>query len=305
MAFQRAPRQELKVADGPQIQKQNIQNLLSAASFDKTIYRHENYFDYIRLYKEKQQDFDLKKYYSDHAVTSSVDVIKDNFLHNNEHGVVSQLAESMPLFANKEGRLGECLRAKVTKTSKQDDQGNSFIDLVVEIENIWVGSDDPDAPKDVPPKMTFLIDVTTATEGIIFDKKVGSLRDKFLLYGEKANVKCYQNEYGVLGLDRPKLLIAKEADYIEKVGASLGSCVTQLAGDSFSINRPEAFDKEYRKYFLDFMESLGKNAEQNIQYIESLSHDNSKRALLQSEYKKIVAFVEAYKKTPVTKKRNA
>lgn len=303
MAFQRAPRPEVKVVDGPQIQKQNIQNLLSAISFDKTINRHETIYPYIPLYK--QEGIDIEKYYSEHAGTSGREVVKDNFVHNKEHGVSAQLMESLLLLANKEGRLGEYLKVKVTKTSKQDDQGNSFIDLILEIENTWVGSNDPNAPKDVLSKMTFLVDVTTATEGEMSEKKMGSLRGKFLLYGEKANVKCYQSKNGTLGLERPKLLVAKEGDYIQKVGALLGDCVMQLAGDAFSINKPEAFDREYRKYFQDFVESLGKNAKQNIQYIDSLPHDNPKRATLQAEYQKIVAFVEAYKKTPVTKKRNA
>ena len=303
MVFQRAPKPDAQVIDGPYIQKQNIQNLLNAVSLDKAINLHESIYPYIPLYK--QQGVDLEGYYSNHAVTSSRDAIKDDFVHNNEHGFAAQLAESLPLLANKQGRLGEFIQAKVTKTAKQDDQGNSFVDLVIEIENSWIGSDDPDAPKDVSSKMSFLIDVTTATEGEIFDKKIGSLRDVFLLYGEKANVKCFKDENGFLGLERPKLLAAREGGYIQKVGAALGDCVTQSAGDAFSINKPEIFDREYRKYFQDLVDSLGKNAGQNIQYIDSLSHDNPKRARLQSEYKKIVAFVEAYKKTPVTKKRSA
>jgi hypothetical protein len=303
MAFQRAPRPDAQMIDGPYIQKQNIQNLLSTVSSDKTINLHESIYPYIPLYK--QQGVDLEGYYSNHAVTARQDFVKDDFVHNNEHGFAAQLAESLPLLANKEGRLGDYVKAKVTKTAKQDDQGNSFVDLVVEIDNTWIGSSDPLAPKNMPTKMTFLVDVTTSTEGDLIDKKIAALRGNLLLYGERANVKCYKDADGVLGLERPKLLVAKESDYIQKVGSMLGDCVTQLAGDSFSINKPEIFEREYRKFFQDFMDSLGKNAEQNIQYIDSLSHDNVKRARLAVEYKKIVAFVEAYKKTPVTKKRSA
>ncbi len=301
--FQRAPRPEPKVAESPQIQNQNIQTLLRAVENDKNVNHHESIYPYISLYK--QEGIDIEKYYREHAVSSSSEVIKDDFVHNKKHGFAAQLAESMPLLANKEGRLGEYIRAKVTKTAKQDDQGNDFIDLVAEIENTWIGTNDPDAPKDIPAKMTFLVDITTATSGEIFDKKINALRDKHLLYGEKATVKCYKDGHGILGLERPKLLVAKEADYIQKVGTLLGDCVTQSAGDAFSINKPETFDREYRKYFLDFVESLGKSAEQNIQYIESLSHDNPKRVRLQAEYQKIVAFVDAYKKTPITRKRSA
>lgn len=303
MAFQRAPRPEAKVADGPLIRKQNIITLLGAIEHDKTVNLHESIYPYIPLYR--QEGVDLEKYYSDHSATAYKEIVKNNFVHNVENGFTSQLAESMPLFANKEGRLGEYIQAKVIKTAKQDDQGNSFIDLIVEIDNAWIGTTDPLAPKDIPSKMTFLVDVTTATGGDKFDRKIDSFRKILLKHGERANVKCYKNEYGALGLERPKLLVVKEGDYIEKVGAMLGDCVTQSAGDVFSINKPETFDKEYRKYFQDLIESFGKNAEQNIQYIDSLPHDNVKRAHLKAEYQKIVAFVEAYKKTPLTKKRNA
>lgn len=303
MTFQRAPRPLAQVAAGPLAHAQKIKNLLSMVSLDQEVNRHETIYPYIPLYK--QVGIDIEKYYSSHAITAGIDTVKDNFLHNKENSPASRLVELMPLLANKEGRLGEFLKVNVVKTAKQDDQGNSFIDLIVEIENTWIGSDDPLAPKEVPSKMSFLVDVTTATKGEIFDKKTESLRNGFLLYGEKANVKCYKNENGDLGLERPKILVAKEADFIEKVGAALGGYLTQLNSGLFSINDPEAFDKEYRKYFLDFLDSVGKNAEQNIQHIASLSQDNSKRARLQAEYQKIVTFIEVYKKTPLTKKRKA
>jgi hypothetical protein len=52
------------------------------------------------------------------------------------------------------------------------------------------------------------------------------------------------------------------------------------------------------------MTSIGENAKDNISYMKSLAPD-SKRQTLIREYEKIVAFVEAYKKTPLTRKRSA
>lgn len=231
-----------------------------------------------------------------------MDQIKDDFVHGKEHYIGARLMESLPLFANKDGRLGDYITARVTKTAKQDDQGNSFIDLVIELENKWLTTDAPKSMQDVPAKMTFLVDTTVAKE---LAGKINSLKDLFLVRGEKANVKCFKTQTGALGITRPKIIVAKSADFIEEMGAKLGDCITQMAGDKFVINKPSQFDAMYQEYFLDFMGAIGESAQQSIAYMQGLVFPDPKRQLLISEYKKIVAFVEAYKKTPVKRTRTA
>ncbi len=304
MVFQRAPKSVTPVSNNessPAVNVQNIKTVLRAVESDKEVNRHETIYSYLEPYK--QQGVDLQAWYQQHAVTSHQDTIKDAFVNNLHHGPATELAESLPLFANAQGRLGEYLNAKVTKTAKQDDQGNTFIDLVIEVDNKWLETEAPVSLQNAPSKMTFLIDTTTAY-GDGLQKKIETFRKKFLLAGKKANVKCYKNQHGVLGVERAKVIVAKHAEYIENVGSMLGECITQIAGDKFNINQPEKFNKAYRAYFLDLMTAIGENAYSNIGYLKSLVADPNRTVLIH-EYEKMVAFVEAYKKTPVTRKQGA
>lgn len=298
--FKRAPRPEVqKIESGSSaLFNQNILTLIRSSEHDPSVNVRANVYEFASLYKER--NIDLNGWYQQHAVTANQEKITDDFVHNKQHSFAATLAETLPLFANVEGRLGPNIKAHVIKTAKPDDQGNSFIDLIVEVENKWLAEKAPKNLQDVPSKMTFLIDVTASGEGEIFQKKQQALRDIFLLYGEKANVKCYKNKFGDLGIEKPKIIVAKQADYIEKVGASLGDCVTQLASDSFSINKSDRFNTQYQAYFLDFITAIGDNARDNIEYLKRLAPGHLKRAALIKEYEKISAFAEAYKKTPMT-----
>ncbi len=302
----RIPRTEVQkptIEDGP-INNQDILTTLRAVKSDSAIYLTSNIYEFKGLYA--QEGIDIFALYKNRATTKGVEQIQDDFLTNKHHSFSADLAELLPLFANAQGRIGDYFETSVTKTAKQDDQGNSFIDLVIEVKNTFLTT--PDAPKelqDSPSKMPFLVDVTTVSkDSDVYDKKIRSLRMGFLDCGEMANVQCYQNSFGDLGITRPKILIAKQPDYLEKVGASLGDCITQQAGDKFLINKPVKFDEQYRSYFLDLMTSIGENAKDNISYMKSLAPDSKRQALIR-EYEKIVAFVEAYKKTPLTRKRSA
>lgn len=302
--LRKAPRPEAKQIEfGQELSTQNISTILRTAEGDPAINVHANVYEYIGLYKEK--GIDLNGWYKEHAHTRHQEEIVDAFLQNKKHGFAAELAEILPLFANAQGRLGPYLKVKVTKTAKPDDQGNAFIDLVIEVENTWLVTEAPTSLRDVPSKMTFLIDMTTAVGSEVLEKKIKALRDIFLLYGEKANVKCYKNKFGDLGIERPKIIVAKQADYMEKVGASLGGLVSHLAADKFSISKPEKFNEQYQAYFLDLMLAVGENANENANYMKNLDPNHQKRKFLIKEYEKIAAFVEAYKKTPMTLKQDA
>ena len=242
------------------------------------------------LYNRKGED--LLAYYEQQAHTRGKEQIQDNFLHNVEHGPIAQLAEKLPLLANQKGRLGEYISAKVTKTLKQDDQGNSFIDLVMELTNDYVEHLD----KDVPRKMTLLVDVSINGG----DRKKGkeyAMQQVFLDPARKANVKCYTDGFS-LGIERPKIMVTQEEDFMKKVGERLGSHVTSSASDVFSITHEEQFNKEYRAYFRDLMQAVAENARENIRYMKDKGYEDKYHRGLAKEYEKIASFADVYEKTP-------
>lgn len=277
----------------------NIINTLKAVEHDKQINRHANYYVFVDLYKQKGINLDLE--YAKRPKTSYSESIKDSFLNNKHGSFAVGLSETLPLYANKHGRVGDYLDISVTRTVKQDDQGNSFIDLVIEVKNNWIANGAPEELQDVPAKMTFLIDVTTSTGGEIFEHKFGAFKDKMLALGQRANVLCYKDEKGNLGIDRPKILVKQSAVNLESLGNRLGECITREASDKFTITKPDTFDKLYREYFMDLMSAIAENASSNSAYIKSLPTD-PKRMALAKDYDKMVNFIEVYKKTPVSKK---
>ncbi len=301
--IQRAPRQEGKteIKISPE-SSTDILHTLWAVEHDPELNKHANMYTFKEEYKAR--GIDLEGEFAKRAKSSHGEAIQNTFLANKHNSFAASLAETLPLYANKKGRLGEYVQANVVKTAKPDDQGNSFIDLVLEVKNTWLATDAPKSMQDVPAKMTFLIDVTTADGGQKYENKLNSLKDAFLVRGQKANVLCYKNEFGDLGIDRPKIVVQQSADNLEKLGGKLGTSITKLAADSFSINKPDMFDKTYREYFLDLMTAIGENAASNFAYLKSLEPD-TKRDMLAKEYEKIVKFIEAYKKTPVTKERKS
>lgn len=298
MAFQKAPQPEKKIEADSLETRSDVLNTILAIEHDPSINRHANFYEFREEYKAR--GIDLESEFTKRAKTLNSESIKRSFLANEHPSLGSSLAESLPLYANQEGRLGEYIQVRVTRTAKQDDQGNSFIDLVVEIKNKWLATDAPKDLQDVPAKMTFLIDVTTSTGGERHDHKLGAFKDKMLLYAQKASVLCYKNEFGDLGIERPKIIVEQSGENLEKIGGKLGTCITQLAADKFSINRREAFDAVYREYFSDFLDAIAENARTNEAYLNSLEHD-PKRAALAKEYAKMIKFIEAYKKTPITR----
>lgn len=304
MTFQRAPKPNLaqQEKDATSSVAFNINATLQAVTHDKVLNVHANVYEYAKLYQAAGQDLDSE--YRKRPVSQARAEIIDNFTHNKTHKLTAELAEMLPLYANQPGRLGDFIEARVTKTARPDDQGNSFVDIVLEIRNKFLATKEAiGTMKDVPEKMTFLIDMTTGG-GESLAKKQASLQETFLVRGKKANVLCYKDSFGKLGTEQPKIVVTKSGDYMERVGATLGSVITQHAADSFSITNPRKFDEEYRKFFLEFVRAIGENAQQNITYIESLEPD-TKRAELAREYKKIVAFTSVYEKTPVTRTKGS
>lgn len=301
--LQRAPRPQ---ATQEVVTSQDVLQVLWAAEHDPEINRKANYY----LFREKyiQNGKDLDGLYANAPVTQNQEEIKEAFLRKKTiKQIGSTLAETLPLYANKPGRLGDYIDAQVTKTAKQDDQGNSFIDLVIEVRNKWLATDAPKELQDIPERMTFLVDTTIRTDGEILDRKDAAFRRNLLDVGALANVKCYETRLGQLGVQKPKVIAYQDEDQLKETALKLGPCIVKLAADKFSINAPEKFDRAYKEYFLSLMDAIAENATSNIIYMKSLKSDDKAkdRVALIAEYTKIVKFVEAYKKTPVTKERKS
>ncbi len=303
MVFQRAPRpnqaeQKKEVAI---LAPQNIRTILAVAEHDKSIHKQANLYDYKKLYE--LTGVDLEEEYKRRKISSRRTEIVDDFIHDRGHSLNAELAEKLPSFANTPGRLGDYLEANVTQTARPDDQGNCYIDLIVVVRNLLVTAKDaPSEFRNIPETMTFLVDMTAGNVEEVA-KKQEILRDEYLVRGKKANVLCYKTSSGKLGTEQPKIIVSENAEYLEHTGSMLGGLIHQNASDSFSITNPEKFNEEYRAFFKQFMGAIRSNAKQNIAYMESLVPD-PKRAELIKEYKGMVAFIDAYEKTPTTKKKN-
>jgi hypothetical protein len=275
--------------------------VLWAADHDKQINRKANYLDYKDRYAAQGED--LAGYYAQAAKVAPVESGEDAFFKKKKMNELSQsLVETLPLYANSKGRLGDSLDANVTKTAKPDDEGNSRIDFVIELNNKWLATVAPKEFHDIPARMTFLIEVKVQDDKQLLDESDALFRRNLLDVGAMANVKCYETKLGKLGVEKPKIIVYQDKEQITETGQRLGPCIVKLAGDKFSINAPEKFDKAYREYFRGLMEAIAENAESNIVYLKGVKPDGKEkeRAALMAEYVKIVKFVEAYKKTPVT-----
>lgn len=280
----------------------NILDTLQAAETNPEIHRKVNYYMMRDAYRAKGLDLDAM--YSARPTSRKREGIQNQFMRNDKGAPSASLAEVLPLYANTEGRLGDYIESRVTKTLKQDDQGNSFIDLVIELKNTWIANGAPAELQDVPEKMTFLVDVTVDGDSERFDNKIVALKEEHLLPGRKASVLGYADAYGNLGVERPKLLVKQDGKRLAVLGSRLGECITRHAADRFTISKPGSFNAMYREYFLNLMLAVRENALFNIAYMKSLVPDPRRTALIK-EYEKIVKFVDVYKKTPATKSRNA
>jgi hypothetical protein len=199
-----------------------------------------NFYAYSEMYKNA--GIDLEAEFKKRVVSKKLDGIKKNFLESKENGISARLAEMLPLLANKEGRLGEHIKARVSKTIRHDDQGNSFIDLVVEMSNDYTAQVD----KDAPSKMIMFIDVTTNPEGAKIKQEY---LDSMLDEAQKASVLCYKDKFGKLGIDpsthRPKLIVLQREFYIDSVGEHFGTLINQTASDAFMIKNEDKFNQAY------------------------------------------------------------
>ena len=162
MTFQKFPNQLPQESMLAVESRGNIRNVLEMIAHDGSVNKQANLYDFKALYKEKR--FDLEAEFAKRPETRKREKIVGEFIHDIKHGAPSELAEMLPLLANQPGRLGDYIEAHVTKTARPDDQGNSFIDIVVEIKNTFLATEQASREmKDVKTKMTFLVDITAAT----------------------------------------------------------------------------------------------------------------------------------------------
>jgi hypothetical protein len=229
--------------------------------------------------------------------------MQNKFLQSSEHGPMAQFMEIAPLLANKEGRLGRHIQARVTKTAKPDDEGNSFIDLVIELKNDYISelAKENKQYKDVRPTMTLLVDVTTNPSGE--KSKVGTLDALYLDKGKKANVLCYENKFGILGLDGAKNVVYMPEKALADIAKKLQTNFISTPG-GLSLQDEKSFSREYRIFFLKFLEAVRGNSERNILYLNSKKQEgvslSKEQSVLLDSYQRVIDFIDAYKNTPGT-----
>lgn len=258
-----------------------------------------SYMSFIDKYKARGVDL-VGKY---RTLPRTATDMQEKFFHSSEHGPMAQFMEMVLLLANKEGRLGPHVQARITKTAKPDDEGNGFVDVVVELKNNYIQelAKTDKKYKDVRPTSTLLVDVTTNPKAVEGKEKM--LERYCLGPAKKASVLCYENKFGVLGLEAPKTVVYKSEDYLSQMAKRFRAHFSVLPRGGISLDDEKNFSKEYQNFFLSFLLSVSDSSVKSKQYIE---RNKEERALTKDEvaladsYKAIIDFVEAYKKTPVS-----
>lgn len=244
------------------------------------------------------KNIDIEEEYKKREVTLGREEIKENFLHSKEHGPIAQFAEYLPLLANKDGRLGKICKARITKTAKPDDEGNDFVDLVVEL------SLDREYLKSHPelsrlrPSVSFGLDMTTNPEG--YECKHKKLSEHHLQPGKKASVLCYENAYGVLGTEVPKAVLAESEEYLASIAEKLQNTLHFDQNGMFTITNDERFDAAYRDFFNDFTGATAESMEVCINTLQEQGTLTRVQKDLQDSYQSIQNFLLEYKKALAT-----
>ncbi len=227
--------------------------------------------------------------------------MKKKFFESQEHGPMAQFMELALLLANKEGSLGPHIQARITRTAKPDDEGNSFVDVVVELKNTYIEelAKTDKKFKDVRPVTTLLVDVTTNPNAV--EGKEEKLVKYSLDPAKKASVLCFENKFGVLGIEGAKTVAFQSEEAIATVSKRFRTCLAPLPGGGFSITDQSGFDKAYQDFFSDFLSSVSNNAQNNLKYLSFKARGRpftKDETALADSYKSTIDFIEAYKKTP-------
>lgn len=251
------------------------------------------FFDFIKKYKAK--GVDLEREYEKLPQSNKSDAMHEDFMKSKEHGDFAQFAEMLPLLANKEGRLGPDIHVKIFKTAKPDDAGNSFVDLVCEITNDKIKKDPKF--KNVKPTVSFLVDMTTNRFSYVEKERV--LQSVNLKSGKKGNVLCYENRFGVLGLDAPKCLVLKQEDYLASIADKFRTAMQAVPDKGFVISNEERFNEKYREFFMAFIESIETSCKNNVDFLLEQKNPTRDQIALRDSYQSIIDFCTAYKNTPI------
>lgn len=254
------------------------------------------YEAYRKIGKDFSQEYTNRETRNQRKVDEKTKKESENFLNSKDHGPFAQLAEMLPLLANKLGRLGKHAEAKVIKTAKIDDSFNSSVDLICELRISREFLQQHPEYKDVKPKMDFLIDMTTYQP--FYESKENDLKKHNLANGIESNVLCYEDsKWGTLGLTAPKCIVLKDEEYLGKIADLFKPCMEILPSGGFIITNEERFNKMYRDFFASFVESIINNLITNINYISLEPKPNEQQKKLEQKYRSMLAFCEAYKNT--------
>ena len=283
-------------ADGAYAVSELVGKYVESLQNDLTVKNNTSLYPvFIKRYAT-EKNIDLEAEYRKRPQSNHSEEIKSQFLRSQEHSEFAQFAELLPLLANKEGRLGKVCGARITKTAKPDDEGNSRVDLVCEL------SIDREFLKAYPeldgirPTIAFFVDITTQRER--FDAKEADFRKYDLLQGKKAEVLCYENIHKRLGIEfqAPKCLVLKQEDHLAAVAQEFRSAVRPMGDKGFVITNDRIFDKKYLEFFASFIESVRENMEKSAGFIKEQQQKSDAQKNLFDSYQTMVKFLEVYEK---------
>ncbi|MEN9552257.1 MAG: hypothetical protein RI935_634 [Candidatus Parcubacteria bacterium] len=266
------------------------------------------------LYAKKGSDF--KKLLSQTAQQSFSKKVEigRRFLESEDISPFAKYLETLPLMANKEGRLGAYVTADVQATAKFDDAGNFYVDHIVTLRNKYDYSKVEKSlhPEKVRKQVSFLVDTTTNLHPEGYGKKVEMLKRHCLDTGKKASVLGYVNEFGIPKLSAPKVIVGVSESTLNAFSKKI-RLATSVTANGMMITSDRMFDDMFRDFFFDYIQAALVNAEDSVLYINELisglaNDTTSKQRIsdlkdLRESYQQIVDFIKVYKVTPVEKEK--
>lgn len=191
---------------------------------------------------------------------------RKSFHENKEHGVLSQVAEILPLIANEIDVFGKGVRIEVSHTAKSEDEAGAFADLAVQLDiaDAWrKAAETPGHPmKEYTNELNrlpkyFVFDVTTKTDtdekvrdrGRSLKESGGRFADLYFYWRKKPGMQG-PPRLSELGIpEAPKLILKSDPDSLLSFLRNVQPTI-EIKGDRSSISNFKDFEEEYKDFFV-------------------------------------------------------
>lgn len=243
------------------------------------IERYKTYWK--KVYADKGLDFETLLDQQPKVPPEKAKIIAEDTKRNN-NSPFANLAETLPLFGNRKGILGDYEELDFKKTAPFDDAGCAYVDGLVTLSNGYnisslsretlesVKAETKTDPLSVRKRISFSVDVTTNPESL--EVKIDTLRFLNLLQAKKPKALGYVNKFGVLGFQVPKVVIQLSEQDILSFVKKIAQTVT-IIDDKMTINDESRFDEIYREFFDQYLKAVGTNCYQNMDSLKNKIND--------------------------------